>query len=656
MKFAVRLSVLGIAFIAMFSVVGLRLWFVQVAEGPAIAQAAEEQTWITKTIHAPRGDIYDRNGVLLATSRLVPAVVIDRTFVQPDDRDELIRRLSALLGIDPAELEEHYEEAGINGLVEVATVSNETAYQINEQLDSLPGVEIAKIPERVYLSGPTLAHVIGHLGLPNEADVEARPEIDPTVRIGKLGVEKSYDRYLEGTSGSLEYRVRAAQIIDQRPSVAAVPGDSIVLTIDLELQQLVELALEEGIALSNHLKDLDREEGDDVFGVTEKAAAVVLDARTFEILALAAVPDFDPQVFVAGLGEETFQDLNEREALFNRAISGAYPPASTFKAITYTVIEEEDLPFPENRDDVDLNTRSVNCDGKFILPELADGSQQVKRDWYDGRFSFGWLDIHGALQNSCNKFFWAAGLGTYQKLDGSPGETVIQDWAGDLGYGATTGIDLGGEIAGSIPSRAEFERKAEIQRVNPNAGLLHPDRLSEGGVIWQGGDLMDLAIGQGAFEATPLQVAISYAALANGGQVMEPRVVGSVINSGGETIKRFRSSLVRSVPITSSTRSSLLADLNLVVSSGTARAAFSDFGDGLDQIGGKTGTAEISANKDNHAWFVGVAPISDPQYIVVVLVEEGGSGGRIAAPVARHILQYLMGNEPTPIVEGEKTD
>jgi len=656
MKFAVRLSVLGIAFIAMFSVVGLRLWFVQVAEGPAIAQAAEEQTWITKTIHAPRGDIYDRNGVLLATSRLVPAVVIDRTFVQPDDRDELIRRLSALLGIDSAELEEDYEEAGINGLVEVAIVSNETAYQINEQLDSLPGVEIAKIPERVYLSGPTLAHVIGHLGLPNEADVEARPEIDPTVRIGKLGVEASYDRYLEGTSGSLEYRVRAAQIIDQRPSVAAVPGDSIVLTIDLELQQLVELALEEGIALSNHLKDLDREEGDDVFGVTEKAAAVVLDAKTFEILALAAVPDFDPQVFVAGLGDETFQDLNEREALFNRAISGAYPPASTFKAITYTVIEEEDLPFPENRDDVDLNTRSVNCDGKFILPELADGSQQVKRDWYDGRFSFGWLDIHAALQNSCNKFFWAAGLGTYQKLDGSPGETVIQDWAGDLGYGATTGIDLGGEIAGSIPSRAEFERKAEIQRENPNAGLLHPDRLSEGGVIWQGGDLMDLAIGQGAFEATPLQVAISYAALANGGQVMEPRVVGSVINSGGETIKRFRSSLIRSVPITSSTRSSLLADLNLVVSSGTARAAFSDFGDGLDQIGGKTGTAEISANKDNHAWFVGVAPISDPQYIVVVLVEEGGSGGRIAAPVARHILQYLMGNEPTPIVEGEKTD
>ncbi len=137
---------------------------------------------------------------------------------------------------------------------------------------------------------------------------------------------------------------------------------------------------------------------------------------------------------------------------------------------------------------------------------------------------------------------------------------------------------------------------------------------------------------------------------------MEPRVVGSVIDSEGETVTSFRSPLVREVPITSRTRSSLLTDLSLVVSSGTARAAFRDFGDGLDQVGGKTGTAEISANKDNHAWFVGVAPINNPQYIVVVLVEEGGSGGRIAAPVARHILQYLMGNEPTPIVEGERTD
>ena len=655
MKFAVRLSILGIVFVAMFSVVGLRLWFVQVAEGPAIALATEEQTWIQQTSYAPRGDIYDRNGVLLATSRMVPAVVIDRTFVQPEEREELIRRLSALLAIDAEELDAVYEKEGINARFQVAIVSNELAYQLNEQLDVLPGVEIAKVPERVYLSGPTLAHVIGHLGLPDEADVEENPDIDLNLRIGRLGVESAYDQFLQGTSGILEYRVRRGEIIDQKPPVAPLPGNSLELTIDLELQQLVELALEEGIALSNAVKDADHLAGEDVFGVTEKAAAVVLDAKTFEILALASVPDFDPQLFVAGIHVDTYADLNEREALFNRAIGGRYPPASTFKAITYTVIEEENLPFPD-RDDVDVSDRLVNCDGKFILPDLTDGSQQVKRDWYDGITSFGWLDIHGALVNSCNKFFWAAGLGTYLAWDGTPRETVIQDWAGDLGYGSATGIDLEGEIDGTIPSRAEFERRAEIQEDNPDAGLLHPSRLEDDGAIWQGGDLMDFAIGQGAFEATPLQVAVSYAVLANGGRVMEPRVVSRVIDSSGNTVQEISSPRVRTVPITSTTRESLLADLGRVVSSGTARAAFKDFGDGLDQIGGKTGTAEISANKDSHAWFVGVAPLNSPQYIVVVLVEEGGSGGRIAAPVARHILQYLMGNVPTPIEAGEKTD
>ncbi|MFB3044317.1 MAG: hypothetical protein ACE1Y9_02455, partial [Acidimicrobiia bacterium] len=201
MKFAVRLSILGIVFVAMFSVVGLRLWFVQVAEGPAIALATEEQTWIQQTSYAPRGDIYDRNGVLLATSRMVPAVVIDRTFVQPEEREELIRRLSALLAIDAEELDAVYEKEGINARFQVAIVSNELAYQLNEQLDVLPGVEIAKVPERVYLSGPTLAHVIGHLGLPDEADVEENPDIDLNLRIGRLGVESAYDQFLQGTSG-----------------------------------------------------------------------------------------------------------------------------------------------------------------------------------------------------------------------------------------------------------------------------------------------------------------------------------------------------------------------------------------------------------------------------------------------------------------------
>jgi penicillin-binding protein 2 len=655
MKFAVRLSFLGLAFVILFSVLGLRLWFVQVASGPAIAQAAEEQTWLSKTSQAPRGNIYDRDGTLLATSRLVPAIYIDRTFVLPEERESLVQNLASLLAISPIELDAMYEEAGINGRFEVATISNDTAIQLSERLGDLPGVEIVKVPERVYLSGPTLAHVIGHLGLPDQADLDERPDLDPAVRIGKLGVERTYDELLQGVPGEVQYQVRRSQIIEQRLAADPVQGRSIQLTLDLDMQQVLEIALEDGIALSNNVKERDRTNGEDVFTVTSRAAAVVLDAKTFEVLALASVPDFDPQVFVAGIDTETFEALNEAKAFNNLAISGLYPPASTFKAITYTVIQEEQLPFPEDIEGIDSKNRQVHCDGELRLPDLEDGSPQIKKDWYYPRV-IGWLDIHGALERSCNLFFWSAGLGTWQKYQDTLRENIIQEWAKSVGYGSATGIDLTNEADGVVPTRELFEEWAEFQIANPDSPpRLDPDRL-ELGSPWVGGDLMDFAIGQGAFTSTPLQVAVSYAVLVNGGKVMEPRVVSRVLDNTGDTVEEITSEVVAEVDISEETRRSLLEDLSKVVASGTAEGAFIDFGPGLEQIGGKTGTGQTSANRDDHAWFVGLAPVDDPRYIVAVVIEEGGSGGRIAAPVARHILQYIMGNEPTPIVAGDNAD
>jgi penicillin-binding protein 2 len=657
MKFAVRLGILGMAFIVMFSVIGLRLWFVQVAQGPAIAQAAEEATWLSKTTQASRGDIFDRNGHLLVTSRLVPAVYVDRTFVQPEQRETLLQRLSAILGIDALTLDQMYEKAGINGRFEVATVDTEVAVRISEQFGSLPGVELVNVPERVYLTGPTLAHVIGHLGLPDAGDLESRPELDPSVRIGKLGVEKAYDEYLHGTLGREEYRARLGRVIEQGLSIDPVPGNSLVLTTDIDLQQVTELALEAGIQLSNDVKAIDKANGENVFSETVRGAAVVLDPQTFEILALASVPDFEPQRFVTGIDGETFAQLNERFAFNNLVVSGQYPPASTFKAITYTAFLEENLPFWGEIEGVDAQNRLIDCDGELVLPELQDGSLQVRNDWYYPRLDYGWLDVHGALQNSCNLFFWNVGLGAWHYRE-EVGENVIQDWAKSLGYGSETGIDLANEAAGIVPTRQLFEEWAEYQLANPDqpprleASRLNPELVSP----FFGGDLMDFAIGQGAFVATPLQVAVSYAILANGGTVMEPRVVDRIVDHTHQLVEDITSPVVGRVDISESTRQSLLTDLNRVVTSGTASAAFADFGPGLDQIGGKTGTGQTSKTKDNHAWFVGVAPVDNPQYVVVVVIEEGGSGGRIAAPVARHILQYLMGNEPTPITEGSRSD
>ncbi len=657
MRFALRLSVLGLVFVTMFSVIGLRLWFVQVAEGPAIAEAAVEQTWLTSLTEAPRGDITDRNGELLVTSRQVPAIVVDRTFVQPDDRPALIEKLSTLLAIDKVALDDMYEAAGTNGRFQVTTVNNRLAQQITEQLADLPGVEIVRVPERVYLSGPTLAHLIGHLGLPDAADLEERPELDQSIRIGKLGIERFYDEWLQGESGVREFRVRRGQIIDQRPSIESVPGASLVLTADLKLQETVELALEAGIALSNQVKETDRAEGEDVFTETRHAAAVVLDPNTFEVLAMASIPDFDPQLFVTGIDTETFSALNESRAFNNLAVSGLYPPASTFKAITYSVYKEKSLPLPDDADDIDPAAGQVNCNGEFVFP-LNDGSAEVKFDWYYPA-DLGWLDLHGALENSCNKFFWSVGLGAWLKRDQpNVGETVIQDFAESVGYGKKTGVDLPNEAAGIVPTPALFEEWAEYQRNNPDepprldSSRLNPELASP----FFGGDLMDFAIGQGAFTATPLQVAVSYATLVNGGRVMEPRVVRRIVSPDGETLLELSPTVVRNVDIRDETRTELLRDLNRVVTTGTARAAFQDFGPGLELVGGKTGTGQTSKTRDNHAWFVGVAPIDNPQYVVAVVVDEGGSGGRIAAPVARHILQYLMGNEPTPITAGERTD
>ena len=660
MRFAVRLSVLGMAFVMMFSIIGLRLWFVQVADGPAIAQAAEQQTWLSKTTHASRGEIYDRQGNLLVTSRLVPAVFIDRTFVQTEQREGLVQRLASLLAMDPVELDEMYEEAGTNGRFQVTTVDNRIAYQITEQLGDLPGVEIVKVPERVYLTGPTMSHVIGHLGLPDEVDLEQRPDLDPSVRIGKLGVEAFYDEDLQGVPGVEEFRVRRGEIIDQRPTVSAVPGNSVYLNTDSELQQVIELALEEGIALSNEVKEADRAAGEEVFSETKRAAAVVLDPQTFEVLALASVPDFEPQLFVAGIDSEKFAELNEALAFNNLAVSGLYPPASTFKPITYTAIQEENLPFPTDIEGVDAENRMIHCDGQLELPELADGSPQVRPDWYNPP-GFGWLDIHGALENSCNIFFWSLGLGTWQHrrdAGGNVDENVIQDWAKSLGYGSPTGIDLANEAAGIVPTRELFEEWAAYQMENPDEPpRLDPSRLDPAlASPWFGGDLMDFAIGQGAFTATPLQAAVSYAILANGGTVMEPRVVDRIVDPDGELVEDVTPPVVGQVEISEQTRRELLTDLNAVVTTGTAAAAFEDFGPGLELVGGKTGTGQTTATRDNHAWFIGVAPIDDPRYVVAVIIEEGGSGGAIAAPVARHILQYLLGNEPTDIIAGEVAD
>jgi penicillin-binding protein 2 len=657
-KFTTRLAVILGMFLVMFSMLGIRLWFIQVAEGAQAAEIASGQSWVVQRTPAPRGEIRDRRGVQLATSRIVPAVVVDRHLVTSDQRADLVQRLSALLAIPPTELDLLYEEAGVNGRFTVAVVDAEDAYRLAEQVRDLPGVRIEKVPERVYLAGQSMAHVIGHLGLPTEANLEANPSLDPNIRIGQLGVERVYDDFLQGTPGEIAFRVERSQVVEQRPEIPASPGNTVFLTLDSDIQAIVETALIEGIANANAVKeDLRRLGQPGALNDVVRASAVVLHIPTGQVMAMASVPSFDPALFVGGLDAGTFARLQEDQAFNNLAISGLYPPASTFKVVTYMAELENDIPFPDDVDGVDAGSRLVHCDGQMELPGLADGQQQIFKDWYlSAGINFGWSDEHSAMINSCNIYFYSVALGAWRAWQGTDRENVIQDQARALGYGTLTGIDLTGEAEGIIPDRALYERYKEIMLEDEDApALLAADRL-ETASPWFGGDLMFAAIGQGGVTATPLQVALSYAALANGGTVLQPYVVGSIRDDAGNIVYSGETTVLQEGTLDPAHVESLLSDLNGVVTVGTARAAFEGFGDSLWRVGGKTGTGQSVKTKDNHAWFAGITPIDDPEYAIAVLVDEGGSGGQVAAPIARYIMQFLMGEELDPIAPGQAAD
>jgi penicillin-binding protein 2 len=298
------------------------------------------------------------------------------------------------------------------------------------------------------------------------------------------------------------------------------------------------------------------------------------------------------------------------------------------------------------------HTDLYQCDGSFEF-ELDDGTVQKKRDW---RPDHGPLDLHGALVESCDLYFWDIALSLWEERHDpeTDKENLLQEYARMFGFGTATGIDLPFERDGLIPDRDWF--KAE-QR--DNTGRVR----SEG--PWLGGDLMDIAVGQGAVLTTPLQMASGYSAMVNGGTLWQPRVVSEIIDSSGEVIEENPASVVRRIDLSPATVQWLRDDLRDVVNQlvpdtpdgfgGTAKSAFADwrqdedFGHNVALVGGKTGTGEVIKDRGDeafrevdNAWFIGVAPINNPKYVISIVVERGGSGGKVAAPIAVQLLQYLL--------------
>jgi penicillin-binding protein 2 len=392
---------------------------------------------------------------------------------------------------------------------------------------------------------------------------------------------------------------------------------------------------------------------------------------------MSSYPTFDPSAFVDGLSLEQWASLGTVNAFQNFAVQGRYAPASTFKAVPYILALEEDY-YPLDRGVGDKSigeettttvpgdtsptttvpaalpltsdTDPYSCSGEFKFT-LNDGTVQTKRDWKWPQ-GHGPLDLHGALQASCDLYFWDLALRLWNERGDDSGidkENMLQAYARSFGFGSPTGVDLPFEQEGLVPDRVWFqdEQRNETGRVRPDGP-------------WVGGDLMDLAVGQGAMLSTPLQLANGYAAMVNGGTVWQPRVVRQVVDTEGEVVEQFPRQALSTVDLSPRTVTMFRNDLQQVVNNeerGTARAAFADFGPNVELIGGKTGTGEVIKaprserfRQVDNAFFVGVAPIDDPEYVVSVVIERGGSGGRVAAPVARQVLQYLI-NGPSGVTE-----
>jgi penicillin-binding protein 2 len=636
-----RLVSVGVVFTSLFAVLVLRLWYLQVSTLASALEVAEQQQIRVVTIEAPRGDILASNGFdLLAGTVAARRIVVDRKLVPEEREEELVNNLAALLGMPASAIWARFEEQGAGARFPVGDeISESTAVFALEHIEDFPGVVVEPVPVRIYPQGETAAHLVGYIGAPADEDLD-RPEITARDRVGRFGIEKEYDWLLRGAPGTTTYRVNASgEVLGIIDEIAPEAGGTAITTIDLELQRFVERALLDGLSLS-------RRDGKEPI----RASAVVLDPRDGSVLAMASVPAYDPGLFSDGsISDEEWADLQEKTALNNFAIQGLYPPASAFKVVAYTLALERKI-YPTVEQDLYADRLDPNDPTSFY----ADGDLQFPNtpelnDWK----IHGLVNIHTSLQVSSDNYYWGIALEIWDRAGLDWSENLLQDWARTLGFGAPTGIDLPFEQPGIVPDRDWFQ----YHQLN-KTGLV---RL-EG--PWSGGDLMNVAIGQGAMVCTPLQLANAYAALVNGGTLWRPRVVSEIRDSEGEVIFNNVASVVRVFDISDETVASLRADLHGVVAeqNGTAYAAFRDFGDSLDQVGGKTGTAQIkvAVSEDeqeiNTAWFAGVAPLDDPQYVVTVVIDEGGSGGMIAAPTARAIFQYLMGEQVDAIRGGEETD
>jgi penicillin-binding protein 2 len=619
---ALRVAILGVLAVVVFCALFFRLWALQVISGERYLEDANNNQIRSFGVIAPRGSIIDRDGDVLVSNRAGTLVQIwpaALEAVSVVERDQLLHRLSKLLGLKEQAVEAKVKEGLRSDPLTPVTVDTtvdefKTAYLMEHQ-NNFPGVQITETYLRDYEQGALASQLLGYVGeiSPEQLAAKADEGYAAGDRIGQTGIEAAYDTYLRGVRGEGRVLVDAlGRITSEREfSQLPEPGENIRLTIDVDLQRAAEDALAYGIRLAH----------DNHEWAADGGALVAMNVQSGEILALASNPTFDPEIYVGRVEEKDLKRLADRNAnlpTMNRALAGAYPPGSTFKPFVALAALETGLL---RRDEV------IQCTGE----EVIDGQTFSNWDPYKNEP----MTVSTALANSCDTFFYNLALRFYERKD-SP----LQRWSRSMGFGSGTGVDLGPEADGLVPTPAWRRRtfKTEIDK------------------LWTSGDSVQLAIGQGDLLVSPLQMTRAYAMIANGGLLVEPHLVKSIEEPRAEgeppvVLRPYTPKPPREIgldPTSLQVVQGALYDATHA-SYGTSQHVFGSF---PVPIAGKTGTAEKFVKLPGFAglldqsWWCGYGPYDKPEIAVCALIENGGHGGTAAAPVALQVFEKYFNVEP----------
>lgn len=591
--FSKRFRYITLVMIAILAVLILRLWFLQVIYGHIYRTKSEKNRIQLESIPPFRGMIFDRNGELLVDNHpSYNLYVIPEEIKNPD---HIITSLHYLIDLPEDQLQKRMEHLRLRQpfkpLLIKKNISREDLAVIETNLFNLPGVRIQVSPQRYYIYGDFASHLIGYLGEINERQLLSKeyPHAKPGDLIGKYGVEGNWQDYLTGVSGGRQVEVDAAgrklRVISKKQPV---PGLNIGLTIDRQLQALADKSLS-----------------------GKKGAIVAMNPNTGEILAMASSPAFDPNLFIKGMDQPLWKQLvsSKDYPLQNRAISGQYPPGSTFKIVIALAALEEGIITPEEE---------IFCPGHYRV-----GNHDY-RCWR--KQGHGKVNLHRALVESCDTYFY--------KLGRQLGVDRIHAYARMCGLGMKTGIDLPYEKPGLIPSSRW--------------------KLKRFGVPWQPGETVSLAIGQSYALVTPLQMASMMSAIFNGGKIYKPKIVNWV--GKGERGGEFVPTQVGRIKYSEENIDLIRKGLIGVVNEPRGTGKMARHPDVV--VAGKTGTAQVIAleaekvlDQDkgipvhfkDHAWFIAIAPADKPRLVLAIVIENGGHGGSSAAPIAGEMFKLFFG-------------